>query len=307
MGNKVSIIIPVFNRVHLISETLESIKRQTYTNWECIIVDDHSTDGTFELLSELARQDSKIRVYLKPDHLPKGPSASRNYGFTFAEGEFINWFDSDDLMHSEKLAKDVAALEDKTIDFTISQTEFFGKNRTEKKYWNQNLFSNHPINDFVLKKIGWSTNAPLWRKKSLLDKNLQFCETLITADDYLYHIEALHRNLIPKIINEILIYQREHQNRLNEYKGKAKFKCYVYIYILNNIKSLQIETRNSLEYKMLRQIKVLCRNQNFKLAKKYSKFLSKKSKNHRIVLSLLSLKFKTFIYRFTGKGYTLFK
>tara|TARA_B100001146_G_C16195365_1_gene441373 strand:- start:1171 stop:2094 length:924 start_codon:yes stop_codon:yes gene_type:complete len=307
MKNKVSIIIPIYNRVHLISETLKSIRDQTYTNWECIIVDDHSTDGTFELLSELARKDSKIRVYLKPDHLPKGPSASRNYGLSLAEGEFINWFDSDDLMHPQKLAKDLVALEDETIDFTISQSEFFGKNKPKKKYWNQKLFSNQPIDDFILKKIGWSTNAPLWRKKSLSNKKLQFCESLITADDYLFHIEALNNNLTPSVINETLVYQREHDNRLNEYKGKSKFKCYVYAYIFDNVKVIRTETINTIENKMLQQIKALYRNRNFKLARRYSNFLSKKTEKHSLVLTLFGLKLKTLIYQFTGKGYSFFK
>lgn len=307
MKNKVSIIIPIYNRVHLISETLESIRDQTYTNWECIIVDDHSTDGTFELLSELARKDSKIRVYLKPDHLPKGPSASRNYGLSLAEGEFINWFDSDDLMHPEKLAKDLVALEDETIDFTISQSEFFGKNTPIKKYWNQKLLSDQPVDDFILKKIGWSVNNPLWKKSSLVKNGLIFDEKIITADDFLFHIEVLNKNLTPSVINETLVYLRVHTNRLNEYKGKAKFKCYVYAYIFDNVKVIRMKTINTIEYKMLQQIKVLYRNRNFKLARRYSNFLSKKTEKNSLVLTLFGLKLKTLIYQFTGKGYSFFK
>lgn len=307
MKNKVSIIIPIYNRVHLINETLESIRDQTYTNWECIIVDDHSTDGTFELLSELARKDSKIRVYLKPDHLPKGPSASRNYGLSLAEGEFINWFDSDDLMHPQKLAKDLVALEDETIDFTISQSEFFGKNKPKKKYWNQKLLSDQPVDDFILKKIGWSVNNPLWKKSSLVKNGLIFDEKIITADDFLFHIEVLNKNLTPSVINETLVYLRVHTNRLNEYKGKSKFKCYVYAYIFDNVKVIRTETINTIEYKMLQQIKALYRNRNFKLARRYSNFLSKKTEKNSLVLTLFGLKLKNLIYQFTGKGYSFFK
>ena len=92
------VIIPIYNRAHLIEETIQSITAQTYTNWECIIVDDGSTDKTEQTIAEYSVKNKNIQFYKRPDHLVKGANSCRNYGFTLAKGEFINWFDSDDVM-----------------------------------------------------------------------------------------------------------------------------------------------------------------------------------------------------------------
>lgn len=94
----VSIIIPTYNRAHLISETLDSIKAQTYTDWECIVVDDGSHDGTEHLLEYYAKNDSRFKYYKSPSSKPKGANACRNFGFEVSSGVFIQWFDSDDFM-----------------------------------------------------------------------------------------------------------------------------------------------------------------------------------------------------------------
>jgi glycosyltransferase involved in cell wall biosynthesis len=97
----VSIIIPTYNRAHLIGETLDSVLAQTYTNWECIVVDDGSTDTTAELLADYCKKDSRFQYHHRPTDRPKGANACRNYGFELSKGEYINWFDDDDLMLEE--------------------------------------------------------------------------------------------------------------------------------------------------------------------------------------------------------------
>ncbi|MCM2302197.1 MAG: glycosyltransferase, partial [Flavobacteriaceae bacterium] len=89
----VSIIIPTFNRAHLIGETLDSILAQTYTNWECIVVDDGSSDNTHIVVGQYVAKDSRIKYVHRPEHMLKGPSSCRNYGFELSKGEYINWFD----------------------------------------------------------------------------------------------------------------------------------------------------------------------------------------------------------------------
>lgn len=97
----VSIIIPTYNRAHLIGETLDSVLAQTYQNWECIVVDDGSTDGTDEVMAAYMAKDTRFQYHHRPkDRLPGG-NAARNYGFEVSKGEYIQWFDSDDLMLPE--------------------------------------------------------------------------------------------------------------------------------------------------------------------------------------------------------------
>ena len=73
----VSIIIPTYNRAHLISETLRSIKLQTYQNWECIIIDDGSTDNSAEVIAEFCAQDNRSQFFKRPQNQPKGANTCR--------------------------------------------------------------------------------------------------------------------------------------------------------------------------------------------------------------------------------------
>jgi glycosyltransferase involved in cell wall biosynthesis len=306
----ISIIIPTYNRAHLIGETIASIQKQTYTHWECIIVDDGSTDTTKSVLLDYINKDARISYYKKPKHVPKGPSAARNYGFAKSTGAYINWFDSDDLMHPEKLATDLEHLHSGNFDFTISQSTFFkAQGEPKKKYWNKNLWSKDPINDFIIKKIGWSTNAPLWRRDRLEACNLVFDEDLMTADDFKFHVQAMQFGLKPVIIETSLVSQREHGARLNDYPDKASNKIRTYLYLLKHREALQLNAKT---------LKYL----NWHFLKYYSSLLkAKRIKDALIVLfKVMVLPFKIntklrslklwilgVFYFLTGVGYKFLK
>jgi glycosyltransferase involved in cell wall biosynthesis len=122
---KVSIIIPMYNRVSLLPETLDSILAQTYINWECILVDDGSTDETLSVANEYARKDSRFREFSRPSHIRKGANGCRNYGYNLSDGEFIQWFDSDDLMENQLLDFRVKQMMNSSIDLLVSPAKFF--------------------------------------------------------------------------------------------------------------------------------------------------------------------------------------
>ena len=112
----VSIIIPTYNRAHLIGETLDSILAQTYQNWECIIVDDGSSDNTDEVVGEYTKKDTRFKYYHRTnEHLPGGNGA-RNYGFKMSEGEYVNWLDSDDLFSENKIDEQVKLINEAKPD-----------------------------------------------------------------------------------------------------------------------------------------------------------------------------------------------
>ena len=126
----VSIIIPTYNRAHLLGETLESVLAQTYENWECLIIDDGSIDATDELMDFYCEKDSRIKYYHRPDIRQKGANACRNYGFEMCKGEFIQWFDSDDIIHADKLKIQVAALYNNNYNYSVCQTLVFSERIT---------------------------------------------------------------------------------------------------------------------------------------------------------------------------------
>ncbi|PVW16456.1 glycosyltransferase family 2 protein [Marixanthomonas spongiae] len=302
----ISIIIPTHNRAHLIGETIESIQNQTYKNWECIIIDDGSTDHTESLIAEYCAADSRIQYYKKPNNFPKGPSAARNYGFKKSKGGYINWFDSDDIMHPEKLETDLKHIQSGEYDFTISQSQFFSESGTpQKKYWNKQLWSDDPINDFIKMKIGWGVNASLWKRSSLNAIGLRFNENLMTADDFLYHIQALEKDLKPIIIKKTLSFLRVHPKRLNDYRVKSPFKLTVNLYLIKKKKQLKLkeQTIDYLNNQFRNQYLNLLKNKKLNLA---ISFLFKALSNHykgRLKVSLINFFLIGCIYKLTGYGY----
>jgi glycosyltransferase involved in cell wall biosynthesis len=102
----VSVVIPVYNRAHLIGRAIGSVVAQTYRNSEIIVVDDASTDDLAEVLSRVA--PTRLRRIVHSDN--RGAAAARNTGVAAARGEYIAFLDSDDLWYPEKLASQVAAM-----------------------------------------------------------------------------------------------------------------------------------------------------------------------------------------------------
>lgn len=103
----VSIIIPTYNRADLISETLDSILAQTYHNWECIVVDDGSTEDNVKIISEYVNKDVRFKLYNRPEERKPGGCGARNFAFEKSKGQYIKWLDSDDLLEPFLLQKEI--------------------------------------------------------------------------------------------------------------------------------------------------------------------------------------------------------
>jgi glycosyltransferase involved in cell wall biosynthesis len=103
----VSVIVPAFNSQQTINETLLSVRNQTHRNLEIIVVDDGSTDRTYQLSSDHSRVDSRVRVIRQPN---AGVAAARNRGIEEAQAELIAPIDADDLWRPTKIARQVRAL-----------------------------------------------------------------------------------------------------------------------------------------------------------------------------------------------------
>lgn len=114
----VSVIMPCYNAAAYIGETIESVLAQTYTNWELLIVDDHSTDDS---LSVIARYDDpRIRVLSTAEN--SGAAVARNVAIEAAQGRFMAFLDSDDLWHPEKLSEQLAFMQER--DCALSFTHY---------------------------------------------------------------------------------------------------------------------------------------------------------------------------------------
>ncbi|HEY9297275.1 MAG TPA: glycosyltransferase, partial [Phormidium sp.] len=102
----ISVIIPVYNGKKTINKTIESILNQTISDWELIIINDGSQDGTLEVVSNI--RDSRLKIFSYPN---SGQAISRNRGISHAVGEFITFSDADDLWTPDKLEAQLKALQ----------------------------------------------------------------------------------------------------------------------------------------------------------------------------------------------------
>lgn len=208
----ISIIIPTYNRAHLISETLDSILSQTYKNWECIIVDDGSMDNTVQILEEYKKKDNRFQFYKRPLNKLKGPNSCRNFGFKKSKGYYIKWFDSDDILLPFAINEQYDLFND-SIDLVISKLQY--KNFQNNKILNENnILSKRLIEEYITGDISFYVSGPLWRRSFLENKNL-FDENIRNLDDWDFNLRMLYQN--PNIIfhEKVVINYRIHENSLS--------------------------------------------------------------------------------------------
>lgn len=204
---KVSIIIPTYNRAHLIGETLSSILDQTLQDWECIVVDDGSSDNTKQIIEQISNNDKRVKYFKRPVNRKKGANACRNYGFEQSKGEFIQWFDSDDLMHPKLLEKKLKKLiEHPEYDFCLSKMQAFQIKEGKKEIIRTTKIKhNYLFEDYVAGKISIGTPSILWRRSVLEKQDILFDENLSQSQDLEFHSRIFFKNKNVVLIEKPLI------------------------------------------------------------------------------------------------------
>ncbi len=214
MDPLVSIIIPTYNRAHLIGETLDSVIAQTYSNWECIVVDDGSVDHTDELMEFYCKKDSRIHYEHRPKDRPKGANACRNYGFELSKGNLIQWLDSDDLLMPTSTQKKATPLIDGRYNLSVcnisnfrlhkSNTVRIVRNYTENSYF---------LIKYLTGKIHLQTSSVLWRREIVQD--FRFDTNLSRAQELDFYFRVLEDSKVDAFfIDETLVQIRTHENSM---------------------------------------------------------------------------------------------
>ena len=162
----VSVVIPTYNHAHLLGRALQSVLDQSYTNWEVIVIDNHSQDNT----DEVAQSYTESRISLLKIHNEGVIAASRNMGIRAAKGEWIAFLDSDDWWLSNKLQVCFEHINDNVDliyhDLTIirDKSVLFGKNRKRGR-----KLVNPVLNDLLV-KVSCINNSSVIVRKSLLER-----------------------------------------------------------------------------------------------------------------------------------------
>ena len=193
----VSVVIPSYNYGHFIHEAIGSIETQTLTTWECIVVDDGSTDSTRDIVLSLAQADSRVK-YIHQEN--RGLSAARNTGLHACSGKYIQLLDADDLIQRRKLEHQASYLDGHpNVDLIYSSMRYFrDDNPTELRHtmsgvnkpWMPEVSgSGADVLPILLRKNFMAAHCPLLRR-SVIDKVGVFDEALSSCEDWDYWIRC---------------------------------------------------------------------------------------------------------------------
>lgn len=186
----VSIIVPIYSRAVLIRETLQSIQAQSYQNWEAIIIDDGSTDGSYEVVEKCCKSESRIKLY-KRQREPQGAPTCRNIGIEKSTGEFIIFLDSDDRMADNCIERRVSYFNKyPDEDFLVFQSVLFENKVHDRNIcWNIDSKEND-LDRFLRIDALWPICGPIYKRKTITDVD-GFREGLPFYQDYDLHLRLL--------------------------------------------------------------------------------------------------------------------
>ncbi len=230
--NLISIIIPTFNSSKQLKATLNSVLSQTYTNWECILVDDGSIDLTETISENYREKDNRFQLYKRPEDLPKGPSSARNYGVTKAKGDYLIFLDADDLLATTCLENRVAQFQQHPeCDFLVFQMErFLDAPDFSKKEIDIIGNPNEILRLFINLHCVWQTTAPIYKKDFFLKTN-GFNQSMNVFEDYELAIKSIVKSNTFSVFKTIDYYYRNDINykaKYNSIEVKTKMvKCFV--------------------------------------------------------------------------------
>ncbi|WP_194778587.1 glycosyltransferase family 2 protein [Pararhodonellum marinum] len=189
MGNfLVSIIIPNYNKAPYLRETLDSVLSQSFSEWECIIVDDHSSDNSWDILEEYISLHTRIKIYKRPVNRKQGGNAARNYAIELAKGEYVAFLDSDDIWQPSRLELAIGFLKSQNIESIYSGAIVVRPNSIEKLS-SRDVRDGESVFDFILSDDVFCPTPSLIMKKELAQE-IMFDEDLKRHQDYDFFINA---------------------------------------------------------------------------------------------------------------------
>jgi glycosyltransferase involved in cell wall biosynthesis len=230
---KVSVIIPTYNRAALIGETMESVIRQTRPVDEIIVVDDGSTDNTDQVLIPYKLY---IKKYIKQPN--SGPAAARNRGIREASGEFIAFLDSDDIWVQSKTEMQMKWFaQHEHLDLVFCHISNFQKNNEKEileirnprieKYLVDNASNLKGILNCLIEENVIGTPSGIIVRRSCFDRVGLFDESLRLCEDLDWWLRAT-RTARFGFVNAVLVKRRRHTgNLVNDWKGSMEARVHV--------------------------------------------------------------------------------
>ena len=230
-GIAVSVVITTYNSKDFIEETIANIKNQTLENYEVIMVDDNSTDGTVEILKNL-RKDAKFKIILNDRN--SGAGHSRNQAVSLAQGDYLIFLDDDDIYHPDMLEKAYCAAKLRDADILVFRS--YGKNLQTQDMspisWSvrddllpeTDVFSIKDVKNNIFHCFVWWAWDKMIRRKIILDSGLRFQEIRTTNDLYFVFAIFLYAQRIAKIDDSLITHVFDRTNSLSNTREQS-FEC----------------------------------------------------------------------------------
>jgi len=216
-----------FNRAYLIEETLISIRNQTYQNWECLIIDDGGTDNTLEVILPFLNSDNRFQFKKRPKTYKKGLPGCRNFGLDQATGDYIVFFDDDDIVHPSNLKIATDALINLPVDYVNYLKQAFIDSVPEFNFYSKPIINTYLSKDdieaIITQKIGLASCSVMWSKHCF--ETIRFSETLLYAEEWECYSKIVSQNFKGVKIDNVLYFNKKHKNsNTGEYYAKDSIR-----------------------------------------------------------------------------------
>jgi glycosyltransferase involved in cell wall biosynthesis len=249
----VSVIMPLYNAEKHVAEAIQSVIDQTYPCWELIIVNDGSTDNSLAVARQF--ESDKIKVYSQEN---RGASAARNYGYSFAKGEYIKFFDCDDILSTNMLEVQVARLiNNKNCVASSLWGRFYNNNLNTFKLSPEDCWQDMNAIDWI--QSSWRRAQPMSQPgmflipRQVLEKSGLWDEKLSLIDDFEFFTRVILASDGIKFSKEACLYYRSGlQNTLSGQKSRKAVE--------SAFLSLTLGTEKLLEYDHSPLSKLCCAN-----------------------------------------------
>ncbi len=302
---KISVIIPIYNVENYLNECIHSILNQTYKNIELILVDDGSTDKSFEICQIWSKKDKRIKLLHQKN---SGASAARNIGLKIASGEYISFIDSDDFINDHMYEKMISRMKETKADICICGYNDIFENRIKK-----HVYKNIPDDfspQFFIKHLDDSDKYKGYVWNKLFSKNIlqgiYFDETLSILEDMEYICRISSKIKKCTVVNEPLYNYVQRSSSVLHYHPKVNFSSLVATNkIIKLYENIGIDTKKRKENYIftlkLKQMQAIMAKENIdnlevielqKQEKKYKQELKMQYSNFKFYFIMLKIEFK---------------
>ncbi len=203
-----------YNRGHLIEETLESILKQSYENWECLIIDDGSSDNTPEIVDRYHLKTSRFKYFKRANSYKKGLPGCRNQGLELADSEYVIFFDDDDIVHPDNLKISLSNIKLYDVDYLRYSRAVFSGEFSDKfdrsPTFKTLLLDIHDLEKITTGKLPFNSCQILWKNKCF--RKNKFNEDLMYAEEWECYSRILATGIKGVSIDKVLFYGRKHPN-----------------------------------------------------------------------------------------------